>query len=94
MTQQLRNEFKKLNYTTSYIPRGCTRFVQVLNVGLNKPLKALIVQAVANHANKYYKRYIVGDFIVGDRRVLLTKWVTQACKELYKKYKETIIKTF
>jgi hypothetical protein len=73
MTQQLHDEFKKLNYTTSYIPRGCTRFVQVLDVSLNKPLKALIAQATADHADKYYERYIAGDFTVGDRRVLLTK---------------------
>src|SRR4030081_131324 len=40
MTQQLHDEFKRLNCTTSYIPGGCTGFVQVLDVSLNKPLKA------------------------------------------------------
>jgi hypothetical protein len=73
MTQQLCNEFKKLNCTTSYIPRGCTRFVQVLDVSLNKPLKALVAQAVADYADKYHKRYTAGDFTVRDQRVLLTK---------------------
>jgi hypothetical protein len=65
MTQELRDEFKKLNCTTSYIPRGCIGFVQVLNVSLNKPLKALVAQATTNHADKYHERYTVGDFIVG-----------------------------
>jgi hypothetical protein len=44
MTNSLRDEFKKLNCTTSYIPGGCTGFVQVLDVSLNKVLKALVAQ--------------------------------------------------
>jgi hypothetical protein len=66
MTQQLRDEFKKLNCTTSYIPRGCTGFVQVLNVSLNKPLKALVAQAAVDHADKFHERYTAGGFTVGD----------------------------
>ena len=73
MTQQLHSEFKKLNYTTSYIPGGYTGFVQVLNISLNKPLKVLVAQATADHADKYYERYIIGDFTVEDKRVLLIK---------------------
>jgi hypothetical protein len=75
MTQQLCDEFKKLNCTTSYIPRGCTSFVQPLNVSLNKPLKALVAQAAADHADKFYNRYAAGGFTVRERRVLLTQWV-------------------
>ena len=94
MTKSLRDEFKKLNYTISYIPSGCTGFVQVLNVGLNKELKALIAQKASNYANKYYNRYKASDFTVADRRVLLTYQVVKAQAELYKKYKHVIIKTF
>jgi hypothetical protein len=94
MTQQLRDEFKKLNCTTSYIPGGCTGFVQPLNVSLNKPLKALVAQAAADHADKFYNRYAVGGFTVGERRVLLTQWVGDAWDELHVKYKKTIIETF
>jgi hypothetical protein len=83
-----------MNYTTSYILRGCTGFVQVLNISLNKPLKALVAQAVANYTDKYHKRHTAGDSTVGDWRVLLTKWVVQAWKELHKKHKDTIIETF
>jgi hypothetical protein len=53
MTEEVTTEFAKLNCTTSYIPGGCTSFVQVLNVSLNKPLKALVAQVVEDHANKY-----------------------------------------
>ena len=54
MTKSLRDEFKKLNYTISYILSGYTGFVQVLDIGLNKELKALIAQKASNYANKYY----------------------------------------
>jgi hypothetical protein len=94
MTPSLRKEFKKLNCTTSYIPGGCTGFVQVLDVSLNKPLKALVAQAASDHADKYYEKYKAGGFTVGDRRVLLTQWVAEAWKQLHVQYKDTIIQTF
>jgi hypothetical protein len=96
MTKNLRDEFKKLNCTTLYIPGGCTGFVQVLDVSLNKPLKALVAQAASDHADKYHKRYIQESegFSVADRWVLLTQWVAEAWKELHEKYKDTIIQTF
>jgi hypothetical protein len=94
MTNSLRDEFKELNCTTSYIPGGCTGFVQVLDVSLNKALKALVTQQASNHADKYHDRYEAGDFTVANRRVLLTKWVAEAWKELHEKYKDVIIKTF
>ena len=94
MTQSLQKEFKKLNCTTFYIPGGCTGFVQVLDVSLNKPLKALVAQAASDHADKHYEKYKAGGFTVGDWRVLLTQWVAEAWKQLHIQYKDTIIQTF
>jgi hypothetical protein len=94
MTKELRDKFKRLNYTASYIPGGCTGFVQVLDVSLNQPLKALVAQAAADHADKFYERYAKGDFTVKDRRVLLPRWVAQAWEDLHVKYIDTIIETF
>jgi hypothetical protein len=42
ITTSIQAEFKKLNYTYSYIPGGCTGFIQVLDITLNKFLKILI----------------------------------------------------
>jgi hypothetical protein len=94
MTNSLREEFKKLNCTTSYIPGGCTGFVQVLDVALNKELKALVAQQASNHADKFHDKYERGDFTVSDRRVLLTFWVGEAWIQLHEKYQHVIIKTF
>lgn len=79
---------------SSYIPGGCTSFVQVLDVSLNKPLKALVAQAAEDHADKYASRYEEGAFTVADRRVLLTEWVGRAWTQLHTEYKQTIIDTF
>jgi hypothetical protein len=38
--------------------------VQVLDVSLNKPLKALVAQAVLDYANKYHNCYEKGGFLV------------------------------
>jgi hypothetical protein len=53
MTKLVIAEFKKLNCITLYIPSRCTSFVQVLNVSLNKTLKAFVAQAAEDYANKY-----------------------------------------
>jgi DDE superfamily endonuclease len=94
MTKSVMAEFKKINCITSYIPGGCTSFVQVLDVSLNKTLKALVAQAAKDHANKYASQYEEGGFTVGDRRVLLTKWVGKAWERLHIEYKDTIVRTF
>jgi hypothetical protein len=69
-------------------------FVQVLDVSLNKVLKALVAQQASDHADKFHDKYEAGDFSVADRRVLLTKWVAEAWTELHEKYLHVIIKTF
>jgi len=56
---QLRQAFwvrcvlKTQKTTISVIPGGCTGFVQVLDVSLNKPLKDLIKEEQDNHYDRY-----------------------------------------
>jgi hypothetical protein len=94
MTKSVMAEFKKLNCTTSYIPGGCTGLVQVLDISLNKTLKALVAQAAEDHADKYASKYEEGGFTTSNRRVLLTKWVGEAWERLHIEYKDTIVRTF
>ena len=42
LQQELCNAFKKLNVTLLIIPGGCTGYIQVLNVLINKLIKAYI----------------------------------------------------
>jgi hypothetical protein len=73
MTKLVLDKFKKLNCTTSFIPGGCTGFIQVLNIALNQPLKELVKQAANNYYDANVKLYKTHKFSVKDRRVLLTK---------------------
>jgi hypothetical protein len=36
------DEFKKLNTTISVIPKGCTGYIQLLDVSINKIMKSII----------------------------------------------------
>jgi hypothetical protein len=78
MTLGVLDKFKKLNYITSFIPRGYIGYIQVLDIALNKPLKELIKQAASNHYNANLYKWAKGKYIVRDRQVLLTKWVAIA----------------
>ena len=40
--EDLVDEFKKLNTTISIILRGCTSYVQLLDVSINKIIKSII----------------------------------------------------
>jgi hypothetical protein len=66
MTKLVLDEFKKLNCTTSFIPGGCTGFIQVLNIALNQPLKELVKQAADDHYNANIELYKTHKFSVRD----------------------------
>jgi hypothetical protein len=62
MTLGVIDEFKKLNYTTSFIPRGYIGFIQVLDMALNKPLKDLIKQAANDHYDSNIHKWAKGKY--------------------------------
>jgi hypothetical protein len=76
--QQLRNEFTKLNTTLSIIPSGCTSYVQVLDVLVNKIIKNYIEELEQEHYDNNIEDYESGRVSVEARRVLLTHWVAKA----------------
>lgn len=93
-TSEVMDAFKALKTTVSLIPGGCTSFVQVLDVALNQPMKMLIKQEADDHYDSHLQQWTEGKYTVGERRVMLTKWVARAWKRLHIEYKETIIKSF
>jgi hypothetical protein len=57
-------------------------------------IKDMVAQAAEDHYNQHTTSYEEGKFTVGERRVLLTKWVAVAWKRLHEEKKDVIIKTF
>ena len=90
----MRNEFKRLNVTTSIILGGCTSYVQVLDVSVNKIIKLYIEEYEDLYVDEHFDEWKAGKYAVGDRRILLTQWVAKAWERLHIEHKDTIIKTF
>jgi hypothetical protein len=88
------DEFKRLNTTISVIPRGCTSYIQPLDVSVNKIIKDLIRQCEEDHIDVNPELYDEGKITAGDRRILITHWVAKAWRILHEQHKETIIQTF
>jgi len=72
LQQELREEFAKLKVAFSLIPGGCTSYVQVLDVLINKLIKAYIKEYEDEWIKKNFETWQSGKWAVGDRRVLLT----------------------
>ena len=94
LTPAIRTHVRKNRTTLSIIPGGYIGYIQVLDVSLNKPLKALIKEEYNDHYNQHIDDQKQEKFNIGERWILLTYWVAKAWKRLHLEYKDTIIQTF
>ena len=60
------------------VPGGCTSFVQVLDVCINKPFKDYVKEQSEKHVFENIDKYSKGKIRVMERRILLTKWCGEA----------------
>lgn len=91
---ELKEEFAKLNTTLSIIPGGCTSYVQVLDVSVNKSIKAYIEEYEDQHIDENFEKWQANQYSVSDRRVLMTHWVAKAWKKYHEKHQKSLIDTF
>jgi hypothetical protein len=94
LQQELRDTFAKLNVTLSLIPGGCTGYVQVLDVLINKLIKGYIEEYEDLWIEEHFEIWQSGKWSVGDRRILLTYWVAQAYERVHLEHKDAIISCF
>jgi hypothetical protein len=94
LQQELRDELAKLKVTLSLIPGGCTGYVQVLDVLINKLIKAYIQEYEDLWIEENFELWESGKWSIGDRRILLTKWVAQAFERVHLEHKDAIIACF
>ena len=80
--------------TNTFIPGGCTGYIQVLDVAINKSLKRLVKEVVELHYDTHLEEWKANKYSVGDRRVLHTHWVATAWQQLHEQYQGTIVQTF
>ena len=92
-TDNVKAQFSSINTTTVYIPPGCTSIIQLLDVSVNAPFKAIVPRLANDHCAQNLSTYVQGTIPAGERRVLLTRWVGQAWEEVSAN-KEMIQQTF
>lgn len=90
----MKQTFRDLNITTSFVPSGCTGYVQVIDVAIDKPLKNRIGELADLHYDQHSDKWNKGSYTGGDRRIILTKWVGQAWRELHAEHAPLIRQTF
>lgn len=93
-TENVKKVFKKVGYTTFFVPSGCTGFVQVLDIAINKPLKDRIKELSEIHYDNHMDKWINGKYSIGDRRIMLINWIDQVWRELHAEQSHIIVKAF
>jgi hypothetical protein len=93
-TTEVTDALKSINCTTSFIPGGTTGFIQVCDTAINKALKDRIEELADIYIDQNEERRVEGKFTIGDRRVLLTKWVGQAWEEMHQEDGDMIRQAF
>jgi transposase-like protein len=93
-TKEVIDCFKSIWCTTSFIPGGTTGFIQVCDTTINKSLKARIEELADQYIDEHEVEWVQGKYSVGDRRVLLTKWVGQAWEDMHIEDGEMIRQAF
>jgi hypothetical protein len=82
-TKEVIDSFKSTRCATSFIPGGTTGFIQVCDTVVNRSLKARIEELADRYIDEHEIEWVEGTYSVGDRRVLLTKWVGQAWEDMH-----------
>ncbi len=71
LQQELRDTFANLKVTLSLIPSGCTGYVQVLDVLVNKLIKGYIEEYEDLWIEEHFEIWQSSKWLVGDRRIPL-----------------------
>jgi hypothetical protein len=93
-TKEVIDSFKAINCTTSFIPGGTTGFIQVCDTSINKSLKSRIEELADQYIDEHEVEWVEGKYSVGQRRILLTKWVAQAWEDIHKEDGDMIRRAF
>ena len=93
-TAAVKETFKRLNTLPVMVPPGCTSLVQPLDVCINHSFKERIEALSHEHYHQNINGWTDQKFTAGERRILMTKWVAQAWKDISKDLVETVIRSF
>lgn len=90
----MKQSFCDLNITFLFVLSGCTSYLQVLNLAINKLLKHWVSEFADIHYEENLDKWENGKYLVGDRQIILTQWVKKVWQELHQEGTELIWRTF
>src|SRR5712671_4536918 len=93
-TSTVINAFKSIRCTISFIPSDTTGFIQACDTVVNRSLKARIEELADQYIDEHEVEWVEGKYTVGQRRVLLTKWVGQAWDDIHAEDGDMIRRAF
>ena len=92
-TEAVKTALGKYKTELVNVPPGCTSRVQPLDVSVNKPFKEEVKRQHEKRMSENLQLYTESKLSAWQRRVLLTKWVAEARKEINRN-KETVFRSF
>ena len=91
ISEDIKEHLRKMETTMGVIPGGCTKFLQPLDVSINKPFKSFFRE----YCDEWYRKgdfeYSKGGIIKPASRKLQVKWVVESWKKIEK---DIIVKSF
>ena len=84
ISDAMKELLKQYNILMSVIPGGCTKFLQLLNVCINKPFKAFFRELYDEWLRKKNFEYTKGGNIKAPSHLLQIQWVIEAWKKVSK----------
>ena len=92
-TDSVKELLKKHKTSLVSVSPGCTSRVQVVEVLINKPFKDEVCSLFEDHLDKNLDQHIDGKINASQRRVLITKWISEAWSKV-EKMKDSIMRSF
>ena len=85
---------KGATYAICMLLPGTTSKIQPLDVVVNSKFKAIVDKLCTEYMSKNLDAFLKGNVTASDRRVLFTKWVGLAWKDVCRDLEETVVCSF
>ena len=76
------------------VPPGATSKVQPLDVTVNSEFKKAVDRLATEAMTRNPNKFLTGKITASERRVFFTQWTGQAWQEIFRRLRDTIVRSF